>query len=1316
MTRTTKRLRSASGTIWQALGLMMLVGFVLFAGQRETEARVDPYYILRGLTNGDVRPQILFVVDTSGSMTWRAQAADEQCEWGLCEGNNGTQESRISAARRIINAVIEQTSDSASFALMTFDQYDPPTYNPSRCADNRRFTWVTWYGAFWWDEIFKFGGTQGTWRLCQGNTQRPYPYLRWDNLGVGANVGGNNQNGAVPPSPLIGWNPQHGANAYRQVQWFPRFMGVRAQLNNESDPGQAILNQTYGDYGTSYWERVNNVWGQDFYYWPYVDGFPHYAATSVWPYDSGADAGGVVGQNGGVNEAKLYAPFYLNFEDNPGVPANAWGPQDTDEATQTVLDKTAPLTEGGIDAAGGTPWASVVGDIPASYPMANTEGSHRSVASYLSFVTQEATGGLCAPTAAVLITDGVPTPSSQGGPNLYRRLARLRNDLGVSTYVVGFFQNSGEINNMACAAAGGCNGFNCYTPCNDTPADDWDTCADPDNTNNCAYLANSAEELAGVLTSIVTAELDVDLPSGPGSSANEFGVGAGGTPGQGDVLQTSMNASTAWPGWRGSLRRELCEHRDADGNLLEQCELPSPEWSADEIEETFGPCPQSHVWDAGECLQATPWNERRVFTTNTAGNVIRVTNDAGEATAEFRQELQAQGLISPPNLGAQANTIARFMLGEGWPDGWKLPGLAESAPTLVRRVPPLRTAFVPSVGIRDPHCGGRRLGSTDAGGLPRSLEDFAADAWGAGGTLGAPSYHYEYQEAVLIGDDMGMLHAFQYNSGNELWGFVPRALLQNVVEQSSHGPTSAGQPEALEDHLYGISATVNAGYVYDDSSADEDDHQWRHLAVFGFGPGGSDYVALDVSHMSPSSAEGPLEVLWSTDQPSLEATYDAVLGETWARPALTYHVPDDDMSNEPDPFLVVGSGYQGDAPGSAGRHLLRVNALTGELLESAEVPAPIGDQFDEDFGLMVDPAVGTHCLSRFWAEAQETYIADPAGRLFRWDLGRTSAHEADSGGEWAANATPVATFSSCIGEGATCSVSPSNPAEPFIFAPAVTANDRIDDQANAAGGLPPEGEDQFLIAMISGAHNDEAVNPQDGTNRFHSSLYLLTDDHRSEPGEGFTIPGNAPKMQVADIGTNPGYLRVALSDIPRTRRFTPYPGAAEIVETRDFSPETRPIRSPRIVMRGVADSTGDEVQVVDGIEVAEITYFVHEPPTQSCDPRFFDASEDTWYIDQGATFEITLRVTVDSVAGFNFSNGAAEDIADFEDDTFERSLDLVAVEQSSGGDCEDGNCGPQPQATPMVPCDNNSDTDPPATSSYAIPLSARQLQGFSPTE
>ncbi|MCX4238992.1 hypothetical protein, partial [Paraliomyxa miuraensis] len=69
-----------------------------------------------------------------------------------------------------------------------------------------------------------------------------------------------------------------------------------------------------------------------------------------------------------------------------------------------------------------------------------------------------------------------------------------------------------------------------------------------------------------------------------------------------------------------------------------------------------------------------------------------------------------------------------------------------------------------------------------------------------------------------------------------------------------------------------------------------------------------------------------------------------------------------------------------------------MDALSGQILEHAELPAVDPDDvYEPAYGTVVDTAVATHCLSRLWAEAQEVYVADPAGRLFRWDLGRETA-------------------------------------------------------------------------------------------------------------------------------------------------------------------------------------------------------------------------------------------------------------------------------------------------------------------------------------
>ena len=489
--------------------------------------------------------------------------------------------------------------------------------------------------------------------------------------------------------------------------------------------------------------------------------------------------------------------------------------------------------------------------------------------------------------------------------------------------------------------------------------------------------------------------------------------------------------------------------------------------------------------------------------------------------------------------------------------------------------------------------------------------------------------------------------------------------------------------------------------------------------------------------MSPQSPREPFEILWTTEDTTgpggnLKAAYDPIAGETWARPALIYHVDGEVIENEPDAFLVFGTGYvpATSGPADRGRHLVRADALTGAIVEQAELPAVSHPVYDSDYGSLVDTSVVSHCISRFWAEAQETYIADPAGRLFRWDLGRDTSHESDSGAEWAAtgiastidSTTPY--FPACTGP-TTCSVTAGGNGDPFIFAPAVTANDRIDNATDAAAGFPPDGIDQALVALISGSTSEDTIDGFENGTDFHSSIYLLVDDHSTgDKREGFTIPSGAPKSVSASVGAGTdvsgdatsNYFRIALSDISRTRVYTPYPGAAEETEVRNFSRQTRPLRAPRIVVTGVADDSGGEPVIFDDLEVYFVEFTVYEPPDEICAPEFEDTTNNVWYQDFGSTYTVRFRLTADSTGGFNFQTGTSDGGVDF-GTGFNRGLQLDAVEQINNA-TGDGNTGPVASMQGASPCRNEGGTDvgPSGTSSFSVPVRTNVVSGFSPIE
>ncbi len=660
------------------------------------------------------------------------------------------------------------------------------------------------------------------------------------------------------------------------------------------------------------------------------------------------------------------------------------------------------------------------------------------------------------------------------------------------------------------------------------------------------------------------------------------------------------------------------------------------------------------------------------------------------------------------DLQAEADAVAQFILGKDWPEDWKLPGLANSAPVVVRRVPKRNDNFAPSVPIRDPHCAGRILSQLDNTQVPTELATFSDQAWTK--NLNNPAPHYEYQEALIIGDDLGVLHAFQWNSGNELWGYLPPFLLAAAKAQADIGPSTRGQPDQVKDHIYGIAATMNHGWVWDDSAS-----KFRHLGVFGVGKGGEEFVALDLTHMSPSSTKGPFEILWTTEDAGLKPIFDQYAGETWARPALTYTLANDLITDKPKADLVIGTGYQAgtyDPNSPKGRTLGLLDALTGSPIESAILPKINPTKvYEDEFGAVVDPAVGSHCISRFWAERQETYILDPAGRLFRWDLGRDANHESDSGGEWNGAAVPLFEFPACTGKGATCSVSSNNKRDPFVYGPAVSALNRID--GGASGQFNSATADQFLIAMVSGSPYDDSVDWSQKDSDFHSSLYMLVDDHRTDKAGGLSVPVGAPK---AAPGTQAGYMRMALSDITRQRTFTPYPGAAEITEPpAPFSRRARPIGPPKIRVSAADLGNGNALGFEDSIEIMEVEFTIYEPGPGECDPRFYDKNNDTWYFDEGSVYRITFRLTVDDAQGFNFVTGAGG-AATFDNFT-NNGLTLVGgqADQIRDGTCQDGVCGPVPGDKTQPSCDNNS---PGASggASLSLPLRSAELVGFTPVE
>jgi hypothetical protein len=1376
---------------------LLLLGVV--GRPQSADARLDPFYIINGPAYGAVTPRILFMLDTSGSMgmdiTFIEGSAfpSTKCWWHNCEdGNVGVLQSRIHAARTVISEIAHANEDRAEFGLMTFSIALPPDGTASRpiptpciatasagplvAGQTYRFTWsknVNMPISNVWKPNRNPFGVAGMWILCGDN--RPFPYLRHDNLG-GFALPDDSQE-ALPDMPLYQAKSdlaafESAANYTRKVQWFPRWVGRRVNLDC-SDPIQnSIAEATQGDYnGADLAAKKAAVCGRDFYYWPYVDGNPGYSfykglsENAMTHYE--CDDNGAVCNNTNIQEhrlgvarrqpggkAALYAPFYSEaaLADNT-IPVTGKGPMDLEDAWLMFDGVTDKMYAGGADVVGGTPHATSLGQVElfvnilnnqpvskkAALPWTNAVFGHDTVAGYLSFLRLVDPDDLCSPLTLIIVTDGQPDPwATEGGSKLYDRLRSVRRILGVKTYIVAFTQEvylnataKQRVHEIACAASGSDSGV---TPCTGgNSLSNWDTCANPeDPVNECAWLSEDHQALKASLTEILTQELELDVPTGTPTVANDFQLEDPSDPNSSQAaVQTQITSWTEFPGWIGHVVRGACEDEDPQnpGQLAEYCaNVANVPIDTDEVE-TFGPCPTGRVWDAGVCLQQTLWNDRRIYTHDFDNNVIRIADEDGNPSAEFIalvETLNNQGRLSPA-LAADPGTksleiaaMAHWLLGKDMPDDWKLPGLPNAAPILIRRVPQYNSNFLPTVGIRDPHCAGRRNKQGDN--IPPSLEAFSTEAWQTTSGNGL-DVHYDYTEAVLVGDDFGMLHAFHYDSGNELFGFVPLALLNNSRKLSAAGVENYGQPEQVEDHVYGLASTINNGFVFD-PFVDE----WRHLAVFGLGPGGSEILALDVSHMGRLQADDPIEVVWTTTTSSIAGDYAATLGETWSRPALTYAAPNDSMGLEPASYVVFGSGYrEGSGDEERGRTVWVVDALTGETVTQKAFMAPPDPSStydaEDDYAAIADIAVGSHCLSRYWGEMQEAYWADPAGRLYRWDLATETSnvtsfpHTADGGGSvWPLDPAQFAIaqesvrFAACQGDDDfSCSVGSIGggaKGDVFTFSPAVVSNNRIDEINDDGGVLGLGDRDQFLIALASGSPNDTVIDGDEEDNDFHSSIYLIADDHRApNTNGGFTIPGDG---EITPPGTADSFMRLPLNQIERTRTII-FPDGEVDTETRNFSREARPIRAPMVRVTGLVAGNGDNEQIG---EVFYISYFIYEPGSNVCDGRWFNDDTGEWEADPGATYEVSFRLVVEEGEGFDFNNGY--NLPGNYGDGFGTNGGLVGpvVQQA---ECGDENCGAVLKAPKTNPCDPNSNA-PQIGGAISVATSWSEVEGFTPLE
>jgi len=232
-----------------------------------------------------------------------------------------------------------------------------------------------------------------------------------------------------------------------------------------------------------------------------------------------------------------------------------------------------------------------------------------------------------------------------------------------------------------------------------------------------------------------------------------------------------------------------------------------------------------------------------------------------------------------------------------------------------------------------------------------------------GGTVTAPI------GTVFTPTNDGYLHAFDMETGNELWAFIPQEFLARQADLFDNPPMS-NRDYGLDGDVRVFKKDVDGDGIIEPADGDQ------VLLFFGTGRGGNAYYSLDVTaRLAPT---------FKWRKSNLD-TGLAKLGKTWSPPRISKIKVGSTITN----VLIVGGGYDTNqetnaySTDSVGNAIFFLDMATGDPIWSVSnagatlndtrmthsIPAPIA-VLDTDNDKLAD----------------RMYAADTGGRIWRFDI------------------------------------------------------------------------------------------------------------------------------------------------------------------------------------------------------------------------------------------------------------------------------------------------------------------------------------------
>ncbi len=228
-------------------------------------------------------------------------------------------------------------------------------------------------------------------------------------------------------------------------------------------------------------------------------------------------------------------------------------------------------------------------------------------------------------------------------------------------------------------------------------------------------------------------------------------------------------------------------------------------------------------------------------------------------------------------------------------------------------------------------------------------------------------------DIIYVGGNDGMLHGFDAATGDEVLGFIPYTVADNLYHLAD--------PDYSHQYYVDGQITVADAYGFGDSESD-----WNSLLVGGLRAGGRGIYALNVTDPDFSEADANNIFLWE-----FNSVDDGDLGYTFGKPLIVKLATG-------NWGVIIGNGYDSDN----GRAVLYIlDAVTGEPLTAG---GKIDTGADGSNGLSSPTAVD---IDRD-GDADYVYAGDLKGNLWKFDI--SSGTPSEWGVAYSSGSTKIPLF------------------------------------------------------------------------------------------------------------------------------------------------------------------------------------------------------------------------------------------------------------------------------------------------------------------